>query len=210
VNPTDPGAERSDARERILARVREALAGRKRADHPGDFGGWRTAPYDGRVPAGGEPVDGFAAMLTAAGGEAVRMPTLPDASAWLQELASTFESATVGATVPAALRPRLAESLPVDAALGVSMARAAIAETGSLVLDARDGRRSQLLAPTHVVFVRDVDVHATFREALLAVRTDLPSAIGLHSGPSKSADIGHIMVKGVHGPGRLIAVIIGA
>ncbi len=41
------------------------------------------------------------------------------------------------------------------------------------------------------------------------MRDDLPSAIGLHSGPSKSADIGHVMVKGVHGPGRLIAVVLG-
>jgi len=88
------------------------------------------------------------------------------------------------------------------------MARGAIAETGSLMMDARDGRRTQLLAPTHVVFVRAAQVHATFREALLAVRTDLPSAIGLHSGPSKSADIAQTLVKGVHGPGRLIVVVI--
>ena len=40
------------------------------------------------------------------------------------------------------------------------------------------------------------------------MRADLPSAIGLHSGPSKSADIGQIMVKGVHGPGRVVAVVI--
>jgi L-lactate dehydrogenase complex protein LldG len=95
------------------------------------------------------------------------------------------------------------------AALAVSMARGAIAETGSVLMDARDGRRSQLLPPTHVVFVRARDVHDTFRGAILAMRDDLPSAIGLHSGPSKSADIGHVMVKGVHGPGRLIAVVIG-
>ena len=37
----------------------------------------------------------------------------------------------------------------------------------------------------------------------------LPSAIGLHSGPSKSADIGQVLVRGVHGPGRVIAVLVG-
>jgi L-lactate dehydrogenase complex protein LldG len=61
-----------------------------------------------------------------------------------------------------------------------------------------------------VVFVRAADVHATFRDALLAMKDDLPSAIGLHSGPSRSADIGQVMVKGVHGPGRLVAVVLGA
>ncbi len=89
------------------------------------------------------------------------------------------------------------------------MARGAIAETGSLLMDGRDGRRAQLLPPTHDAFVRATAVHRTFREAPVAMRDDLPSAIGLHSGLSKSADIGHIMVKGVHGPGRLIAVVIG-
>jgi len=197
------------ARERVLARVREALARREPTAHPGEFGAWRPVPYDGRVAKGADPVDGFAAMLEAAGGEVVRRAGVAAASKWLAGFASVYDSATVGATVPAELRPRLPEAPPVSAALGVSMARAAIAETGSLVMDARDGRRSQLLAPTHVVFVRGADVHATFRDALVAARPDLPSAIGLHSGPSKSADIGHIMVKGVHGPGRLVAVVLG-
>jgi L-lactate dehydrogenase complex protein LldG len=192
-----------------MARVREAVARRERTGHPGDFEGWRPAPYDGRVAGGGGPVEGFADMIEAAGGEVVRQPTVDAAAAWLADFASGYESVTVGSTVPAELRPQLAPAPPVSAALGVSMARAAIAETGSLVMDARDGRRSQLLAPTHVVFVRAGDVHAAFRDALRAVRPDLPSAIGLHSGPSKSADIGHIMVKGVHGPGRLVAVVIG-
>jgi L-lactate dehydrogenase complex protein LldG len=196
------------ARERVLARVREALERRERTDHPGDFGGWRPAPYDGRTGGEGDPVEGFAAMLVAAGGEVVRRPDAAAAADWLADFASAFEAATVGATVPAELRPRLPEAAPVDAPLGVSMARAAIGETGSLLMDARDGRRSQLLAPTHVVFVRASDVHASFRDALAAARADLPSALGLHSGPSKSADIGHVMVTGVHGPGRLVAVVI--
>jgi L-lactate dehydrogenase complex protein LldG len=60
------------------------------------------------------------------------------------------------------------------------------------------------------VFVRAAAIHATFRDALLVMKGDLPSAIGLHSGPSRSADIGQVMVKGVHGPGRLVAVILGS
>jgi L-lactate dehydrogenase complex protein LldG len=129
---------------------------------------------------------------------------------WLARFSGDFGSVAVGTTVPDALRPALPLAAPDVAALGISMARGAVAETGSLLLDARDGRWAQLLPPTHVVFVRAADIHTTFHDALLAMRDDLPSAIGLHSGPSKSADIGHIMVKGVHGPGRLIAVILGA
>jgi L-lactate dehydrogenase complex protein LldG len=147
-------------------------------------------------------------MLTAAGGEVVRCRGSVSAAAWLADFAKGFAAATVGETVPLALRPPLPEAAAAEAALGVSFARGAVAETGSLLMDARDGRKSQLLAPTHVVFVSSRKVYGTLREALLAVRQDLPSAIGLHSGPSKSADIAHVMVKGVHGPGRLIAVVI--
>jgi L-lactate dehydrogenase complex protein LldG len=196
------------ARERLLARVREAIAHRERIEHPGDFEAWRPAPYDGRVGSRASAVEGFAAMLEAAGGEVVRQPGLDAAARWLASFASGSGSVVFGAAVPPELRPALPEVPPVSAALGVTMAVAAAAETGSLLLDARDGRSAQLLAPTHVVVVRAADVHATLRDAFRTVRGDLPSAIGLHSGPSKSADIGHVMVKGVHGPGRLIALVI--
>lgn len=189
------------AREQILERIRSALSTRISIEHPGPFESWRPS----RQPP---PVELLTAMLEAAGAEVVRRPDAASASEWLRAFVSPFEAATVGETVPGALRPALPMGAPEDAPLGVSVARGAIAETGSLLMDARDGRRSQLLAPTHVVFVRSADVHATFRDAVLSMRDDLPSAVGLHSGPSKSADIGHVMVKGVHGPGRLVAVVI--
>jgi L-lactate dehydrogenase complex protein LldG len=147
-------------------------------------------------------------MLEAAGGEVVRLENVSAARAWIGSFAHDFESVALGNKVPTALRPSLPTAPPDVAPLGISLARGAVAETGSLLLDARDGRRAQLLPPTHVVFVGTSDIYATFRDALSSMRDDLPSAIGLHSGPSKSADIGHIMVKGVHGPGRLIAVVI--
>lgn len=200
VGPSPAGAG-PEARERVLARVRQALAERPCLEHPGDFLSWRPAPPP-------PPLEGFLTMLTAAGGEVVRCRGTAAAAGWLAAFARGFANATVGETVPVELRPALPVAPAAEAALGVSLARGAIAETGSLLMDARDGRRSQLLAPTHVVFVHAGSVHATFRDALRAVRDDLPSAIGLHSGPSKSADIAHVMVKGVHGPGRLVAVVI--
>ena len=47
-------------------------------------------------------------------------------------------------------------------------------------------------------------------EALERCRARLPAALALHSGPSKSADIGRVLVSGVHGPGRIVAAILGA
>lgn len=190
------------ARKRIMDRVRAAVERRERLEHPGDFEGWRpTAPS-------GHPVDRLASMLEAAGAEVVRVEGVVEAGKWMRRFANDFDSVTIGATVPPQLRPMTTTRGSHEAALGVSMARGAIAETGSLMMDARDGRRTQLLAPTHVVFVHAGEVHTTFRDALLSVHDDLPSAIGLHSGPSKSADIAQTLVQGVHGPGRLIAVVI--
>jgi len=131
-----------------------------------------------------------------------------EARGWLTDFASPFETVSVGVAVPGPLRPSRPPAVPRAAAMGVSIARAAVAETGSLLLDARDGRLTQLLPPTHLVWIRGTDVHATLRAALLDLRGDLPSAVGLHSGPSKSADIGQILVRGVHGPGRLVAGLI--
>jgi L-lactate dehydrogenase complex protein LldG len=148
-------------------------------------------------------------MFEAAGGEVVRIAPVEDARAWLREFCSPFGSAAVGETVPAELRPEVATAPPHEAELGVSMASGAVAETGSLALDARDGRRTQLLPPTHLVWVRASMVQASMAGAFATSRDDLPSAMGLHSGPSKSADIGQILVTGVHGPGRVIAAILG-
>ncbi len=138
----------------------------------------------------------------------MHVPDRPHARAWIADFCSTFDSVTLGAGTEPGLAPELPAVEPDLAPLGLSIAKALIAETGSLVLDARDGRRSQLLAPTHVVVVRATTAHATIRDALESMKGDLPSALGLHSGPSKSADIGQVMVNGVHGPGRLIALVI--
>lgn len=193
-----------NSRNRILGYVRGATGSRRRLAHPGRFDG-RYLLDDDRAPW-----ERFAEMFSAAGGEVERFGTEDEAARWLVRFAEGFESATVGATVPSRLRPRVPLACPDLAALGVSVATGAIAETGSLVLDARDGRRSQLLAPTHVVFVREKDIHPTMVYALGRLRRDLPSAVGLHSGPSKSADIGQILVRGVHGPGRIIAAVVAS
>lgn len=190
------------ARDRILGRVRAAVASRPAEEHPGPFEGWRPGSDVG------SPVERLESMLEAAGAEIVVVESLVDAGKWVRRFANDFDSVTVGVTVPSELRPAISTRGSHEAALAISMARGAIAETGSLMMDARDGRRTQLLAPTHVVLVYAQHVHQTFREALLAVRPDLPSAVGLHSGPSKSADIAQTLVRGVHGPGRLVVIVI--
>lgn len=191
----------SAGRTRILERLRASLERREAVEHPGRFDARRSPQPD--------PIDAFAEAFRAAGGNCVRVAGLAEASAWLSEHSKAHGSVALGEGVPPEVRPPLPDAPPESARLAVSWARGAVAETGSLLLDARDGRRAQLLTPTHVVLVRADTVHAALVDALEAIRDDLPSAVGLHSGPSKSADIGQVMVRGVHGPGDVIAVVIG-
>jgi L-lactate dehydrogenase complex protein LldG len=213
-------------RDRILARIREALRPREVVEHPGPFTGWRSAADPPRADAAraegpsrlgatrerhpdalDATIGSFEELFRRAGGETARVSDARAAAGWMASFATDFPSMTVGRGVPDTLHPALPTVSPSEAALGISMACGAVAETGSLLLDARDGRRTQLLAPTHLVLVPAATVYATLVEAFAALRHDLPSAVGLHSGPSKSADIGQVMVRGVHGPGRVVAIV---
>jgi L-lactate dehydrogenase complex protein LldG len=186
------------SKHEILRRVREALDGRPAVDHPGDFESWGTRPEEAT----------FEDAFRAAGGEIEVLADLSEVATRIGELAGDAPGISVGAGVPEEFLPQLPRLEPRDAPVGVSMARGAVTETGSLLMDARDGRRAQLLPPTHLVVVYRDTIHPTLRAALDAVVPDLPSGLGLHSGPSKSADIGQILVKGVHGPGRVVALVV--
>ena len=167
--------------------------------HPGTFVG---------SPPAGPVIEAFAERFRAAGGEAERFAGMDEARDWLEEFAGAFAGVAAGADVPAELATSL-PSLPArEAPLGVSRALYAAADTGSLVLDSRGGRLPQLLPPTHLVWVRAATVVATLDEALEAGRGDLPAVLALHSGPSRSADIGRVVVTGVHGPGRVVVGIV--
>ena len=183
------------ARERILARVRRALAGRPEAALP-------PVP-EGPVLSREEAFSLFKARLSAAGARVERLSSLEEARAFLKEAEASLKAAWVSPLVLGPLRPELPEAPPEEAELGVSRAAAGVAETGSVVLSSREGRKGQLLVPRHLVWLFEDDLYGTLLEALRAVRGEDAAALALHSGPSKSADIGQIMVKGVHGPGEL-------
>ena len=92
-----------------------------------------------------------------------------------------------------------------DARVGVTLAECAIAGTGSVVLQTgpRKARLGALAPPAHVILVPKERIVATLFEGLLstAVRTAV-----IATGPSRTADIGGHLIKGVHGPGEVIVV----
>jgi len=195
-------------RDRILSRIREANEGRSTVQHPGPLPSAVEPPVAFGAAGGPHPIEAFTNRFTAAGGEVVHLGAGAEARTFLDEFCREFSGIAIGERVPEDLRPDVPEVSPERAALGVSMALGAAAQTGSLLLTSAEGRRHQLLPPVELVWVRANTIHGTLGDALAAIG-DLPAAVGLHSGPSKSADIGQILVRGVHGPGRIVAAVLG-
>ena len=196
------------ARARILDRVRAANRGRASVSHPGRLPGAVEPPVAFGPGGRPRPADAFEDRFRAAGGEVVRLHSGEATRRWIEGFAKGFRSVSFPEGIPDRLRPPLPDVPPEDAELGVSMAVGAAAQTGSLLLSSREGRRFQLLPPVHVVWLDVRDVHGTLTEALEVHGSQLPATLALHSGPSKSADIGQIMVTGVHGPGRIVAALL--
>jgi L-lactate dehydrogenase complex protein LldG len=96
-----------------------------------------------------------------------------------------------------------------DYQFGITRAVGAIAETGTLILsDTTTSRRLGALAPwVHIALLRREEVLTNVAQAV-ALLGDDPNIIWV-TGPSKTADVEGILIEGVHGPGRQIALLMG-
>ena len=99
-------------------------------------------------------------------------------------------------------------------ALGITGCFCAIAETGTLVFASSSDTPSAtfLLPETHVAIVRGAQIVAGMEDAFARLReerTEMPRAVNLVSGPSRTGDIEQTIVLGAHGPRRLHIVLAG-
>jgi len=92
---------------------------------------------------------------------------------------------------------------------GVSTALYGLADTGSVVLAAspEEPRANSLLPAVHVSLLAEDRILPGLDELFEAVGSDLPSALAIVTGPSRSADIEQKLVVGVHGPGEVHVVL---
>lgn len=96
-----------------------------------------------------------------------------------------------------------------DADVGVTGCEFAVAATGSIALSSAWGRVAALLPPHHVVVLRSGQLVYDLNDLYtLLAKQERPAAWGMHTGPSKSADIEQTMALGVHGPGRVDVVVL--
>ncbi len=96
-----------------------------------------------------------------------------------------------------------------SADVGISLAELAVAETGSILIEAGPGRErlTSLAPPVHVAIVQGDALVASLEEALAR---DLSRTTVLITGPSRTADIEGVLVRGVHGPKDIVIARIPA
>jgi L-lactate dehydrogenase complex protein LldG len=202
----------SDSREQILNRVRAALAPLSRRAPLPD---WDEALVVRRgTRDAGDRWALFAERLAAVNGTPLTavadLVALLETGGWRH-----------GYCDPA-LWPRLQEAFPAgftvetefdrrridDYQFGITAATGAIAETGTVILSDRDTScRLGALAPwVHIVILRRDQIFADLPAAVAALPVD-PNVIWV-TGPSKTADVEGILIEGVHGPGRQIALLL--
>ena len=214
----------SEARERILQRVRSALG---RTGPLSDAGARALQEYVAQHPAGPRPdcdwerLARFRERAAAAASTLDEAETLasvpqavarylagmnlpPDVVVWPELASIDWESAGIAAEAR--------KALGTDR-VGITGCFCAIAETGTLLqLSAAGQPASTSLVPdTHIAIVPATRIVNGMEDAWALVRTQcgaLPRAVNFISGPSRTADIEQTLVLGAHGPYRVHIVIV--
>jgi L-lactate dehydrogenase complex protein LldG len=101
-----------------------------------------------------------------------------------------------------------------EAEAGVTGVDFAIAESGTLCLiHGRNQPRLVSLAPLiHIALLPLERLYPVYEDAIDRIfgsKGNLPSQVTLITGPSMTADIQGVPFKGMHGPKRLVVIIIG-
>ena len=113
------------------------------------------------------------------------------------------------------MHPADVRSAMLTADVGVSSCDIAVAETGSLVLNAQPGqeRAASLLPPVHIAVVTRQQIVADLFDAFDQISRypfdDFPSNLTIITGPSKTGDIELTLTTGVHGPGQWHVIVVG-
>lgn len=221
----------TDDRDRILSGIRSALGrgpleaaaqkvlAERLRDHP-----------PGVVPVmapEGEDAAGlltrFLAKVEAAAATVARVPgwsALPDALAdYLKhhnlstELAVAPDARLDSVANHGLFTVRRGPALPHDT-VGVTVASAGMAETGSLLLISGAGTPTSLnfLPDVHIIAVEAKDVVDGYEQAWDRLRAafggEVPRTVNMVTGPSRTGDIEQTIQLGAHGPRRVHVILI--
>ena len=204
-----------------LDRARRTAVARRLERHP------RGTISSRATRRGEERVALLTDMLTKQGADVSRVPTPKEAVGAIASYLGTCNlppRLRMGADrVLAALPWR--EAWDIERSFGraepgdrASLSRAVVAaaETGTLFLVSGTDNPTTLsfLPEAHTILIAASDIVGSYEEAWDRVRAIygqgmLPRTVNLISGPSRTADIEQTIVRGAHGPSRLLVLILG-
>jgi len=192
-------------RDQMLERVRRALGKRGPFVAPPVF-------LNETVTPGVDLCAKFRENLTALGGVVVEAQNIEEARAYLQPLLAgrRVMASTAPILKACGIAGEFSRNACAEAEIGITSADFALADTGSLVF-LSEPRLISLLPPRHIAVIERVKIISGLDE--LFSRVPHPgaesSAMVLVTGPSRTADIEMRLVRGVHGPGEILVLIVG-
>ena len=209
------------SRDHVLHKVRTALG--RSAGQPVEA----PPPVRLSVPEAGieERISVFLERIEALAGKTHRARSFEDACAYAERVIAGRKAVasnaavlrecgiTALAGVESGVRngAQLRE-LSANAACGITGADYALADTGTLVMLAspQEARLISLLPPVHIAIVQHERLLTGLDELLsiLPRPAEQTSSMVLITGPSRTADIEQILVRGVHGPGEIHVVVV--
>lgn len=209
------------AREEILQRVRAALGRDAKTpiqEPPPIRLRVPDVSRDARIASFTERLEALAGRVLRAATPAAARDLVASILAGKQAVASNAPclaqcgiAALPGVRTGIAGREQLRQ-LCATADIGITSADYVLADTGTLVLlsTSQEARLISLLPPAHIAVV-PADRLLTNLDELFSVLPDpaaSASSMVLITGPSRTADIEQILVRGVHGPGDLTVVLV--
>jgi L-lactate dehydrogenase complex protein LldG len=189
----------NSAREAILGSIRTHLAASPPADDD------PVTPANPVILSSSDPITRFKESLEAVSGHCI---IATDATDVLKQILTDLNAQRIAYSDNP---PDKHDIFGFD--VGVSTAQAAIAETGTLVLDSACERHRlvSLVPPVHIAIVNASSIVDTLSDVLaLLQKKEISPAITFITGPSRTADIELTLAIGVHGPQELYVIVDGS
>jgi L-lactate dehydrogenase complex protein LldG len=160
-----------------------------------------------------DPVGKFSAALTALGGKIIIVANTGEAHSRLEPMLAGKRVVASRASILGGFGEEYSREVCAAAEIGLTSADFALADTGTLVFltESHESRLISLLPPCHIAVIERHKILTGLDELLSRVPNPSvqSSAMVLITGPSRTADIEMRLVRGVHGPGEIVVMIVG-
>ena len=191
----------NSARESILGSIRTHLA----ASPASDLNEHQVPSEIPAAPSKSDPINRFKESVESVSGHCL---IATDATDVLKQILADLNAQRIAYSDNP---PNAHDIFGYD--VGISTAQAAIAETGTLVLDSACERHRlvSLVPPVHIAIIKASSIVETLSDALtLLQKKEISPAITFITGPSRTADIELTLAIGVHGPQELYVIVDGS